>query len=501
METSYILETFGICKNFSGVPALDDISIKIKKGDVHAFLGENGAGKSTLVKILSGAYPASSGYFHFAGRDINYLSPREAQEIGISIVHQELNLFPELSITENIFLGRELTGACGKIAWAEMHKNAERLLETFQLDFDVRTKISALSVAEQQMVEMVKCLSIDASLIILDEPTDVLTDSETKKLFSLIKRLKEEGKTIIYISHRLDELRRICDTFTVFRDGKHVFTGVVAEHSKDEIVQMMVARKLTEQYPRVEVTLGDEALRVRDLCLETLEKGVSFSARKREILGFYGLVGSGRTELMRAVIGADPKKAGETYIEGKPIEIKSPKTALKNGIVYITESRKEFGLMLDMSVTFNISLSILNECLNIVRGIDGRKEKAKVDDIVERLSIKTPDTRQLVRKLSGGNQQKVLLARCVLTKPKIMIIDEPTRGVDVGAKVSIYQILNHLKQEGVAIIMISSDMPEILGISDRVAVMHDGYVTGFFTRANMNEESIAACAFGKNEGV
>lgn len=497
MEKKYILQTVGIGKSFSGVQVLQGIDLNFEYGKVHALLGENGAGKSTFIKIVSGVYEASEGYFVFEGKRINHLTPREAIKLGIAVVHQELNLIPEMSVSENIFLGREFVRQSGTINWKEMHKQAEELFESFEIQFNVRSKVNTLSVAEQQMVEIVKALSLNAKLIILDEPTDVLTDKETEQLFKLIRKLKSEGKTIIYISHRLDELKHICDEFTVLRDGKHIYTGVLEGKSKDEIVQMMVARKLEQQYPSIEAERGREVLRVENFCLDNKFSCIHFSAYAGEILGFYGLVGSGRTEMMRCILGADRKKCGNIYLEGKELNLKSPNDALHAGIVYITESRKEYGLLLEMPVIFNTTLSSLGKYLNRIMGIDPKKEASATNSMITNLSIKASSYRQEIRKLSGGNQQKVLLARSLLVKPKVLIFDEPTRGVDVGAKVGIYEILNHLKREGLAIIIVSSDMPEVLGMSDRLLVTHNGSITAEFKRNELCESEVAKSAFGK----
>lgn len=501
MGEKYILETHDICKAFAGNAALQNISLNIRKSSVHALIGENGAGKSTFVNIISGAFPATSGYFEFEGRQITHLTPREAQAIGIGVVHQELNLIPEMTVAENIFLGREITNKAGTIDWGQTNQEAHKLLKSFDVPFDERARVNSLSVAEQQMVEIVKVVSMENSkLIIMDEPTAVLTGRETEQLFQFIKRLQREGKTIIYISHRLDELKYICDTISIFRDGRLIYTGSMEEHTKEEIVQMMVARKLTEQYPYQKAECKKAALKVTNLSQGTFLKDISFQTYQGEILGLYGLVGAGRTELARCIIGADRKTSGEIEIDGRKVRLKNPTEAIRGGIAYITESRKEFGLMLDMHIGFNVSISVLKQFLNRLRGINRKAENTQVLRMIHDLAIKTESSEKVVRELSGGNQQKVLLARYMLTKPKVLIIDEPTRGVDVGAKVSIYQILNRLKEEGVSILMISSDLPEVMGISDRVLVMYNGAVTGEFAHDELTEESIGLSAFGDKKG-
>lgn len=501
MGDQYILQTYGIGKSFSEISVLQDINLGFEAGKVHALLGENGAGKSTLIKILSGVYQSSEGYFVFEGQRISHLTPSEAIKKGIAVVHQELNLVPEMTVTENIFLGRELIGKLNKVNIRRMNEEAEYLFKTFEIHFNVRSKVKTLSVAEQQMVEIVKAVSLNAKLLILDEPTDVLTDKETELLFKLIHKLKAEGKAIIYISHRLDELKKICDVFTVLRDGRHIFTGMVQGKTKDEIVQMMVARKVTQQYPRIEVPRGDEVMRIENFGARKKFKDINFSAYSGEILGFYGLVGSGRTELMRSILGADKKASGRVILNDKEHRISSPNEALNAGIVYITENRKELGILLGMSVGFNTTLSSLEKYLALFKRIDSKKEDEATNKMVDKLAIKTTSIKQEIRKLSGGNQQKVLLARSMLTGPKVLIFDEPTRGVDVGAKVSIYEILNDLKRQGVAIVIVSSDMPEILGISDRLMVMHNGKLMAEFQKHEIVESEVADSAFGKTRLV
>ncbi len=491
-----ILETFDIGKKFGPTAVLQNINLQIKKGEIHALLGENGAGKSTLVKIISGVHEPSTGHFTFEGNVIKSLTPKQAQKLGICIIHQELNLIPEMTVAENIFLGRE-PGSNLKINRRELNAKANKIMESFDIKFGVDSKIRWLSVAEQQMVEIAKAISQDAKLIIMDEPTDVLTDSETEQLFRLMKKLKSDEKTIIYISHRLDELRVICDRFTVLRDGHFVSTGNVADNTKEDIIQMMVGRKLTEQYPRLDIAKSDEVLKVEGLRKGNDIKDISFTAYAGEILGISGLVGAQRTEMMKCIFGADSFNKGKIYLNKKQVKIKSPKDAIKQGLMYITESRKEFGLILDMPLSFNISLARIKAFINKFWMINKGKERKTTEEYVDKLKIKTDSIGTKVKNLSGGNQQKVLFARCMLTSPKVLIVDEPTRGVDVGARVGIYQTLNELKNEGVAIIVISSDMPEVMGISDRVLVMYKGTITGEFLREELTEDKLAECAFGK----
>lgn len=496
----YILQTHDIVKQFPGQLVLKNVSLSFKKASVHALVGENGAGKSTLVNIISGAIAPTSGYFEFEGKKVGQVTPWDTQRMGIGVIHQELNLIPEMTVAENLFLGQEIKNRFGKIDWKEMNRRAGELLESFNLDFHEKSKINSLSIAKQQMVEIIKVVSTDAKLIFMDEPTAVLTERETTRLFQLVKDLKAQGRTIVYISHRLNELKEICDTISVLRDGIHVHTGPMEGLTTDQIVEMMVAHAVSDQYPYITGKMSDVALKVENLRQGTRLSGISFEAYKGEILGIYGLVGAGRTELARAMIGADKRDGGILELDGIPVQIKNPTDAINNGVAYITESRREFGLMLDMDIKFNCSIASLKQYVKHLGRIDKRSELLLVEGMMKGLSIKAESYKKPAGKLSGGNQQKVLLARYLLTKPRVLIFDEPTRGIDVGAKVSIYQILNQLKSEGIAILMISSDLPEVMGVSDRIMVMYNGAVTGIIRREEMSEEVIGYCAFGNRKG-
>ncbi len=477
----YILQASGISKFFPGVAALKKVDFRLRRGTVHALLGENGAGKSTLIKILSGVYPPSEGEILFEGRPIENLDPLKTRKIGIAVIHQELNLVPEMSIAENIFIGREQTNRFGIIDYAEMNEKSRMLLARLGLDdIDPRTKVSDLSIAYQQMVEILKAVSLDATVLIMDEPTDVLTEKEVKRLFAIIKNLRDDGKSIIYITHKLDELQEICDEYTILRDGQFVASGLLEDVSKQDIINLMVGRELTDQYPYAPCS-----------------DGISFEVRKGEVLGLFGLVGSGRTELAKALIGASKPDSGRIVLNGSDISIRSPRDAIRNDIFYTTENRKKDGAFLYLSVAFNTTISALGSVLSNARLISSRKEKDSVDQKIDELGIKTPSQSAEIRNLSGGNQQKVILARGLMINPKLMILDEPTRGIDVGAKTEIYQIINHLKKEGVSIIMISSEMPEILGISDRILVMYQGRISGEVSRENASESLIMRYAFGE----
>lgn len=496
----YILQTHDIVKQFPGQLVLKNVNLNFKKASVHALVGENGAGKSTLINIISGALAPTSGYFEFEGQKVGEVTPQDTQKMGIGVVHQELNLIPEMTVAENLFLGQELKNNFGKIDWRETNRKAKELLSGFDVSFNEKSKINSLSVAEQQMVEIIKVVSTNSKLIFMDEPTAVLTERETAQLFKVVKNLKEQGRTIVYISHRLNELKEICDTLSILRDGTHVHTGPIDDLTIEQIVEKMVAHAVNEQYPYVPAKTSGIALKVKNFKQGKRLKDISFEAYKGEILGIYGLVGAGRTELARAIIGADKIDDGGVELDGKPVEIKNPTDAINNGVAYITESRREFGLMLDMDIKFNSSIAALKQYLNSFGKIDKKSELSAVEEMIKGLAIKTESYKKHTGKLSGGNQQKVLLARYLLTKPKVLIFDEPTRGIDVGAKVSIYRILNQLKSEGISIIMISSDLPEVMGISDRVMVIYNGMVTGIIERDEINEERIGYCTFGNKKG-
>lgn len=485
-----LLEMMGICKKFPGVTALDDVCLTLDSGEVLALLGENGAGKSTLVKILSGVYTMDKGQIKINGEIVDIRNVWDAMKLGIGIIHQELNLIPDLTVYENIFLGREKRNSVTKrIDKSYLKQESKKLLNRLGVDIDVERIIKTLSVAEQQMVEIAKVLSMDCRIIIMDEPTDALTTDEVQNLFKVILALKSEGKGIILISHKIEEIMEIADRVEVLRDGKYIGTKVVAETSTDELIKMMVGRELKEKFPKVKVPVGDVVLEVRNLSVPGLLHDISFELRKGEVLGIAGLVGAGRTELGKTLFGVY-RYSGEIFIQGKKLNITSTSAAIEAGIVYLTEDRKEEGLFLDKSVSYNMTLTILKAFTRLLGKVDARREARTVSDYVQRLRIKTPSISQTVENLSGGNQQKVLVGKWLMTQPKIMILDEPTRGIDVGAKVEIYNLINELKENGIAVIMISSELPEILGISDRILVMHEGRITGCLEDSEATQEKI-----------
>ncbi|MFM5838614.1 ribose ABC transporter ATP-binding protein RbsA [Aeromonas rivipollensis] len=492
---SPILELTGIVKTFPGVRALDEAGLRVYPGQVMALLGENGAGKSTLMKVLTGIYQADAGTVSYRGQPVHFKGPRDSQDQGISIIHQELNLLPELSIAANIFLGREPRTRFGNIDHKQLRERASTLLARLGVKHGPDTRLGDLSIGEQQMVEIAKALSFDASVIIMDEPTDALTDTETEQLFVVIRELREQGCGIVYISHRLKEIFQICDSVTVLRDGKWIGEQAVSDLDEDRIIEMMVGRRLEEQYPRLVRELGPVSLQVKDLSGPGVS-GVSFSLRQGEILGFSGLMGSGRTELMKLIYGASPISSGAVEVDGKVLVPRTPADGLAAGIAYISEDRKGDGLVLELSVRENMSLCALGEFISHGK-IDGKAERQAVSDYVRLFNIKTPSQDQLIKLLSGGNQQKVAIAKGLLTRPKVLILDEPTRGVDVGAKKEIYQLINQFKKEGMSIILVSSEMPEVLGMSDRILVMHEGRISAEFNTREANQEKLMAAAVGK----
>lgn len=491
-----ILEMHGITKIYPGVVALDNVSFTLQRGEVHALVGENGAGKSTLVKILAGATPKDSGTIILNGLSVEIDEPRQAQQLGISVIHQEFNLIPFLGVAENIMLGREPRRG-PFIDWEKLYASALSVSSQLGLELDLKTQVRNLSVAQKQMVEIAKAVSTDAKIIVMDEPSATLTLHELDRLFDLIRTLKRRGVSIIYISHRLEELFQIADRVTVFRDGQWILTKEVAEITRDELIQHMVGREITQEYPQRSASRGKEILAVKNFSRRGILHRVSFSLHKGEILGITGLVGAGRTELVRAIFGADPLDEGELFLDGERLHVASPRDAINAGISLVTEDRKEQGLILGMTVRENITLANLSVLSN--RGfVNRRKERTTAEDFVARLGIKTPGIEQRVRNLSGGNQQKVVLAKWLFSNSRVVIFDEPTRGIDVGAKQEIYHLMNSLVENGIGVIMISSELPELLGMSDRILVMHEGAITAELDHARATQETIMQYATGGN---
>lgn len=489
LSVNYILEMKGIQKKFPGVFALDNVNFNLKKGEVHALVGENGAGKSTLIKILSGAHKKDKGKITLNKKRVDIKDPKHSQELGISVIYQEFNLVPYLSVAENIFLGRESTRNKFFIDSKFDKEKAMEVLEELGLYFDLDTIVSKLGVAQQQMIEVAKALSINASIIIMDEPTAALGDKEIKQLFNTINHLKKKGISIIYVSHRLEELWEVADRVTVLRDGQYITTSDINDMNKDKLIKLMVGRDLTEHFPERNSSPGEEILKVKNLSKKGVLSDISFSLRKGEVIGFAGLVGSGRTDLMRCIFGADVYNEGKIYIDNKEVKISSPKGAIENGIGFITEDRKSQGLVLVRSVKENITITDLDQIINRFI-INYRKEEKLAEDLVDSLRIKTPSLEQKTKFLSGGNQQKVVLAKWLLQNARILIFDEPTRGIDVGAKKEVYNLINNLVKNGVGVIMVSSELPEIIGMSDRIYVMNHGRITGKISSQEVTQEII-----------
>jgi ribose transport system ATP-binding protein len=495
-----LLALKGIDKSFPGVKALSGAALNVYPGRVMALVGENGAGKSTMMKVLTGIYQKDAGTQHFLGKEVVFNGPKSSQEAGIGIIHQELNLIPQLTIAENIFLGREFVNRLGCIDWKKMYAEADKLLARLNIRYSSHRLVGDLSIGDQQMVEIAKVLSFESKVIIMDEPTDALTDTETESLFKVINELKAEGRGIVYISHRLKEIFEICDDVTIFRDGQFIAERPVSELQEDSLIEMMVGRKLEEQYPRLNQPRGELRLQVKGLYGPGVEN-VSFDLYRGEILGVSGLMGAGRTELMKILYGALPRKQGFVMLDCREVVTHSPQDGLANGIVYISEDRKRDGLVLGMSVKENMSLTALRYFSRANGSLKHTEEQEAVSDFMRLFNVKTPSMDQPIGLLSGGNQQKVAIARGLMTRPKVLILDEPTRGVDVGAKKEIYQLINQFKQEGLSIILVSSEMPEVLGMSDRILVMHDGHLSGEFPIEQATQEVLMAAAVGKQYGV
>ncbi len=487
-----LIKMEGIEKRFPGVLALNQARFELRAGEVHALVGENGAGKSTLMKIIGGIYSKNAGHLYVSGQDVDIQNPRMAQNLGISIIHQELNLMPHLTIAQNIFIGREPRE---KIAFIvddkTTNKEAKRLFEMLSLNLDPNTKVADLTVAKQQMVEIAKALSFNAKVLIMDEPTAALTDSEIEDLFAVIRQLREKGVGIIHISHRLEELKLIADRVTVMRDGKTIDTLTIEEANIDKIISLMVGRTIYEAEPEIPENPSEEiVLEVRNLNRGKILRDINFVLKKGEILGFAGLMGAGRTEVARAIFGADSFVSGDIYIKGKKTPIKTPKDAVTYGIGYLSEDRKRYGLMLGMDITENTAMASMKKFLKNYVWVNFKKTVNTSKEIVEALNIKTPGITQKVKFLSGGNQQKVVIGKWLTADTDILIFDEPTRGIDVGAKSEIYKLLNDLVARGKSIIMISSELPEILRMSHRVVVMCEGRITGTLSAQEMTQEKI-----------
>lgn len=495
-----MLRMEGVSKIFPGVKALDNVDITAYGGEVTALMGENGAGKSTLMKILSGVYQKDEGKIFIDGEEANIKGIKSAEEYGITIIHQEMSVLNNLTVAENIFLGNEkYQKFTGKINKKELIERSKLFLDQIGANINPNTLVATLNVGEKQMVEIAKALTKNARVIIMDEPTTALTEVETKNLFKVIDSLKKKGIAIIYISHRMEEIFAICDRVEVLRDGKYAGNALIKDIDNDKLISMMVGRKIEDQFPYREIKVGEDILEVKDLSANVGIKDISFNVKEGEILGIAGLMGSGRTEVAKTIFGEYKKTSGSIKIKGKEINIKNIQEAIDNGVCYLSEDRKKEGCVLSLSVAENMILSNLKKYEGKMMSIDKNKAVKDVDYYIDKIKIKTPNRDQLIKNLSGGNQQKVILAKWLMLSPEVLIIDEPTRGIDVGAKKEIYELLNELKASGKAIIMISSDLPEVLGISDRIIVMSEGRISGELKREEASQESIMKLAVGMNK--
>lgn len=491
----YLLSMEHISKSFPGVHALDDVTLQVRTGEVHALVGENGAGKSTLMKILSGALPKDAGQILLEGHAASIQSPGDALALRIAMIHQELNLVPYLNVGQNIFLGREPTRAGGRVDWPALYAQTRERLQLVGIDVDPRAMVGDLSIAQQQMVEIGKALSRQSRVIVMDEPTSSLTEHETDRLFELIRSLKSQGVTIIYISHRLEEIFTIVDRVTVLRDGQWIGTHDITDVTQAELVHMMVGRDIDEMFHKEIALRQNLALEVKHLSSAGFLRDIEFQLYHGEIVGLAGLVGSGRTTLARTLFGAEKVDGGEIWLDGQRATIDSPHAAIQHGIALVPEDRKDQALFLNMAVSDNIVMSDLPE-LSRLGLIDFAQVRSLAQESVKTLDIRTPSLRQRVRNLSGGNQQKISIARWLALKPRVLILDEPTRGIDVGAKAEIHALMSRLARQGMGILMISSELPEVLGVSDRILVMHEGRITAQFTRDTATQDAIMLAATG-----
>jgi rhamnose transport system ATP-binding protein len=491
-----IIEMKGIKKYFYGVKALDGVDFQVRTAEVHALIGENGAGKSTLVKILTGVYQPTAGTIILNGKPTQFPSPQVSQKAGISAIHQEATMFPDLSVIENIFMGHHIRNKSnGLLSWREMKDKTQILLDKLELDIRPDTKVRNLSVAQRHMVEIAKALSLDAKIVIMDEPTSALTLKEVEYLYKIIRKLKSEGKAIIFISHKFEEVFEIADYFTVLRDGKYIGEGTIADITVDKIVQMVIGRSLEQMYPKLEAEEGNIILKVENLTKIGVFKNISFDLHKGEILGFFGLVGAGRSEVMQTIFGIDSKTSGDVFINGEKVNITNPSDAMNHGLAYLPEDRQIQGAILAMNIRENITLPIIDRTSRYIF-LDRNREFEITDEYGKNIEIKASGWEQLVEDLSGGNQQKVVLAKWIATKPRILIMDEPTKGIDVATKATVHNFISELAKKGIAIILISSELPEILGMSNHVIVMHEGVITAKFTREEANSKKIIRAAIG-----
>ncbi|MBR0600646.1 sugar ABC transporter ATP-binding protein [Sinanaerobacter chloroacetimidivorans] len=498
MEEKNILVMKDIVKTFPGVKALKGVDLNVKYGEIHALMGENGAGKSTLMKCLIGIHPPTSGQIYYEGQLIENYSTAEALKMGIAMIHQELSPVEHRSIMENIWLGREPKTKLGLVDHKKMYEMTKEVLKLIDFNEDPKTLMVNLTVAKMQMIEIAKALSYNAKLIIMDEPTSALTNKEIIQLFSIMRRLKENGKSIIYISHKLEEIYEICDRITVYRDGQYIGEGSTADMQVNELIKMMVGREVNEMFPKVACEIGEVKMEVKGLSYGKKFQDVSFDVRKGEILGIAGLVGAGRTEVIETIFGIREKSAGQIIIDGKEVKIQTPKDAKANKMALLTEDRRVTGIFPMLSVFQNVIIANLKKYIKKNGLLDHKTAIKDTNEFVDAIKIKTPSINQKIENLSGGNQQKVLVARWLLTSPEILFLDEPTRGIDVGAKSEIHRLITNLAGQGKSIIMVSSELPEVMGMSDRIMIMHEGKVTGIIeNHKDLTQEEIMTYATGQ----
>jgi len=491
-----ILEIKQVTKYFPGIKALDGVHLTVRSGEVHALIGENGAGKSTLVKILTGVYFLTSGEVELNGKAIDFKNAIEAQEAGIAAIHQEASMFPELSVTENIFMGHHLRHRkTNRIDWKAMKNETRKLLDKMELSINPDTLVKNLGVAQRHMVEIAKALSLDAQVVIMDEPTSALTMREVDDLYKIVRQLKQQGKAIIFISHKFEEIFTICDYYTVLRDGKYIGEGKVSEATVNEIIRMMVGRSLNQLFPKLDTAVGKVILEVKELTQLGFFKDVSFSLKSGEILGFFGLIGAGRSEVMRTIFGIDSYSMGKIFLNNQELKIKNPKHAMQHGIAFVPEDRQTQGIILEMSLSKNITLPQI-DTMNRFSITNRNREFTVTDKFGTMMEIRAAGWGVDADTLSGGNQQKVVLAKWLATNPKILILDEPTKGIDVATKAAVHQFITDMAAKGLAVILVSSELPEVLGMSDRIIVMHEGRVTAEFLREEADSDVIMKAATG-----
>ncbi|MBD3306951.1 ATP-binding cassette domain-containing protein [candidate division KSB3 bacterium] len=495
VSNDIVLSMEAISKSFPGVQALDQVNFELRKGEVHALVGENGAGKTTLMNVLNGMVAKDTGRIVLDGQEVEIRTPLDARQRGISFIHQELELIPNLTVKENIFLGQEpRTGLLRRIDWASMEHRSAEFLERLNIHVDPNEELSRLTIAEQQLIEVAKALHLQAKIIVMDEPTSSLSDDDVRNLFRIIRELKSQGFSVIYVSHVMDEIFEISDRITVLRGGQYIGTEVTAQTSQEKIFQMIVGKEVEKRYIREQVQTEESILQVQGLSTTGPVQDIHFDLRRGELLGIAGLVGSGRTELLEALFGVNEIVAGDIQVNGQPIQIHHPASAIAHGFYYVSENRRDKGIFPTLNITRNVGVSTMFQHTSLW-GINNTEERTAVTSLVDQLNIKTPNLEQIVAYLSGGNQQKVILARGLKSHPRIVMLNEPTRGIDIGAKVEIYRLLNRLKEEGLGIIMASSELPEVMGISDRIMVMSAGRVAGFFDGATATKHDILEAMF------